>query len=143
MANARIRLDHKGIAEILKSAGFAAAMAEKAEEVAAHVHAHHSIRRHGMPVETGPFETDRATQSVTIAHPGGLGVQGKYGVLTQAATAAGLEVTAETERAKMRKRAETRRQRQSETAEQRERRLAVARHRRELARLRQRDRWSL
>ncbi|MFG3715801.1 hypothetical protein [Micromonospora sp. NPDC047730] len=93
MAGVDIRLDHKGIAELLKSAEFAEAMAEKAGEVAATVKAHQSIRRHKMPVTTGAFETDRATHSVTIADPGGLPVQAKYGVLTQAATAAGLEVT--------------------------------------------------
>ncbi|MFI7069551.1 hypothetical protein [Micromonospora sediminicola] len=95
MPGPRIRLDHKGIAEILKSAGFAAAVAVKAAEVEAIVSAHESVRRHEMPVETGAYETDRAAHEVEIAHPGGLGVEGKYGALTRAARAVGLEVTEE------------------------------------------------
>ncbi|RLK22639.1 hypothetical protein DER29_0477 [Micromonospora sp. M71_S20] len=95
MAGAKIRLDSKGIAALLKSAGFAAAVATKAAEVETLVSAHHSVRRHGMPVEREAYVTDRAAQEVTIAHPGGLPVQAKYGALTQAAAAAGLEVTEE------------------------------------------------
>ncbi|MGW0504142.1 hypothetical protein [Micromonospora sp. NPDC003241] len=95
MANVRIRLDRKGVAELLKSAPFAAAVAAKAAAIKATVSAHQSVVRHGMPVETEAYVTDRAAQAVTIAHPGGLAVEAKYGALTQAASAVGLEVTEE------------------------------------------------
>lgn len=95
MPGVKIRLDHKGIAALLKSAEFAAAVDVKAAEVEAIVSAHESIRRHEMPVEMGSYETDRSAAEVVIAHAGGLGVQGKYGALTKAAEAVGLEVTEE------------------------------------------------
>ncbi|MFD6638326.1 hypothetical protein ACFWDN_21195 [Micromonospora chalcea] len=139
MPGPNIRLDHKGIAEILKSAGFAAAVAAKAAEVEAIVSAHQSIRRHEMPVESEAYETDRAAHEVTIAHPGGLGVEGKYGALTQAARAVGLEVTDQHEAGEVRAKAERRRNRKP----RRKLTEAEARHRRELRRLRERDRWSL
>lgn len=117
MARVSIRLDHEGIAEILKSAGFAEAVADKAAEVEATVAAHGSIRRHRMPVEREAYETDRAAEEVTIAHPGGLGVEGKYGALAWAAAAAGLEVTNGPEAAKARARSARHRKRQAAATE--------------------------
>ncbi|WP_229398179.1 hypothetical protein [Micromonospora okii] len=97
MARVSIRLDHKGIAELLKSPEFAAVMTTKSAEVAAVVGAHQSIVRHEMPVTAEPYQTDRAAAEVTIEHAGGIGVEAKYGALTRAATATGLEVTTPTE----------------------------------------------
>lgn len=135
MAGVKIKLDSKGIAEILKSAGFAALVAEKAAEVEAIVSAHESVRRHEMPVERDAYETDRAAEEVTIAHPGGLGVEAKYGALVKAAHEAGLDVTADPA-AHGEKPKRKRKPRKPLTA-------AEARHRRELRRLRERDRWAL
>ena len=95
MAGPRIRLDHDGIGEVLRSAGVAAAIAAKAEDVETIVADHSSVQRHRMDVIRSAYETDRAAEGVTIAHPGGLGVEAKYGVLADAARGVGLEVTAE------------------------------------------------
>ena len=40
------------------------------------------------------FTTDRAIAVVMLDHPAGLALQAKYGILTRAAAAEGLEVTA-------------------------------------------------
>lgn len=92
-----IRLDHKGIGEILRSAEVALAVVVKAAEVAAIAEAHHSIRKHDMPIKTRFYISDRAAVGVAIAHPGGLNVEAKYGVLAHAAAAVGLDVTAHEE----------------------------------------------
>lgn len=95
MAGARIRLDHGGMADMLTSGLVAAEMAAKASEVRAVVEAHQSVVRHRMPVARESYETDRAAESVTIAHAGGQAVEAKYGTLADAARSAGLDVTAE------------------------------------------------
>lgn len=90
---ARIRLDHAGIAEMLKSGPVAAAVADIAEAVAAEARSDAAVARHGVPVKVNHYTTDRAASSVTLAHPAGLGIEAKHGTLTRAAGAAGLEVT--------------------------------------------------
>jgi hypothetical protein len=96
----RIRLNSKGIEQILKSAPMAAAVKAKAEEIA------QNVRDQGIKVgdrDGGPHEydlpvtvtmvtTDRAHANVTIAHPAGQSVQAKHGSLTKAAAQAGLDV---------------------------------------------------
>lgn len=93
----KITLDHDGIGKMLKSPLVMAAIHERAEIVRAHVSVHQSIRRHKMLVTVRHYVTDRAAAAVTIEHPGGLGVQAKYGVLSRAAGAAHLEFTEVTE----------------------------------------------
>lgn len=85
-----LRLDHSGIASILKSGPFAANVAEKAAEIASGVVGQIGGR---FPVEVSTYTTDRAAAAVTIAHPAGAILQARDGVLTRAAAAAGLEVT--------------------------------------------------
>jgi hypothetical protein len=96
----RIRLNHKGVSEILKSAPMAAEVKATAEKVA------QNVRDQGIKVgdrDGGPHEydlpvtvtmvtTDRAHALVTIAHPSGESVQAKHGSLTKAAAQAGLDV---------------------------------------------------
>lgn len=89
-----VRLDHGGMAEMLKSAPVAGAVRALAESVAAKARAHPSVTRHGVPVEVTSYTTDRAACAVTLAHSAGMPIQAKYGALTQAAGAAGLEVRA-------------------------------------------------
>lgn len=84
-----VTLDHDGIEEMLKSAEVAAAVHELAQQVAANVQGVPD----GAEVVVDDYETDRAASSVTIKHAAGLALQAKYGTLTQAASAAGLEVT--------------------------------------------------
>ncbi|MEV0267719.1 hypothetical protein AB0H43_03005 [Hamadaea sp. NPDC050747] len=115
MARIRIRLDHKGMAEMLKSAGIRAAVEVKAAEVHLIAMRHDAIIRNGMTVERRSYTTDRAAVAVTITHPGGRNVENKHGVLATAARRAGLEVTdrreriaREVDRANRRHRARTR-----------------------------------
>lgn len=93
MATVKIKLDHDGIATMLQSPLVTAAIHERAEVVRASVAAHQSVRRHEMRVTVRHFITDRIAAAVTIEHPGGLGVQAKYGVLSRAAGVAHLEFT--------------------------------------------------
>ncbi|MDG4801718.1 hypothetical protein [Micromonospora sp. WMMD980] len=89
---AKIRLDHRGILAVLKSSEVAAEVGSLAETIRGAAAAHPSVVEHEMHVKVSTYTTDRAAAAVDIAHPGGVGVQAKHGVLTQAAGAAALEV---------------------------------------------------
>lgn len=97
MARGDVRLDHGGIAALLKSGAMQALVSLAAEKVAANVRSQ-GIMVEGepgdvaLPVEVSTTMTDRAHASVTLAHPAGKAVQAKHGALTKAASAAGLEV---------------------------------------------------
>lgn len=96
----RIRLDHAGIAQILKSAPIAAAVKRAAETVAQNVRDQGikvgdrdgGAHEYDLPVTVTMVTTDRAHANVTIAHPSGIAVQAKHGALTKAAAQAGLDV---------------------------------------------------
>lgn len=97
---ARIRLNHREVARILKSAPMAAAVKAAAETVADNVRAQ-NIRvgdkdggphEYDLPVTVSMFTTDRAHAVVALAHPAGEAVQAKHGALTKAAAQAGLDV---------------------------------------------------
>jgi hypothetical protein len=89
-----VRLDHAGIGQILKAQPeIVAAIASLGERIGSAVEAHDAITRNSMPVKVEHETTDRARAVVVIASPGGLAVQAKHGVLTQAALSVGLEVT--------------------------------------------------
>lgn len=90
MANVKFRLDHGGMAALLKSQGVAGAVEERARAVAAAAQVAPEITRNGMSVGVRSGVTDRARSVVTIEHPGGLGVQAKHGTLTRAVGSAGL-----------------------------------------------------
>jgi hypothetical protein len=89
-----LRLDHGGMAEMLSSGPVAGAVQALAETTAGNARSHPSVTRHGLPVEVTSYTTDRAACAVTLAHPAGMPIQARYGALTQAAGAAGLEVRA-------------------------------------------------
>jgi hypothetical protein len=91
MASRKVKLDSPGIAEILKSAEVASEVAEAAYSVADYAD-HTTQAGVEIPVEVDTYTTDRAAAGVTLAHPAGLGIEAKYGVLARAASAAGLEV---------------------------------------------------
>lgn len=91
----RIRLDHRGMGAMLRSAEVAEVIAAEADKVQEVAEAHPSIVRHGMPVEHGAYATDRAAEGVTITHAGGVAVEAKHGVLADAARSVGLDVTAD------------------------------------------------
>lgn len=50
------------------------------------------VVRHGAEVVVEDYTTDRAASAVLIKHPIGMGIQAKYGTLTQAAASQGLQV---------------------------------------------------
>ena len=95
-----IRLNSRGIAEILKSAEMQRATQEAAEKVAQNVRDQAikvgdrdgGPREHDLPVAVSMTTTDRAHARVTITHPAGQSVQAKHGALTKAAADAGLDV---------------------------------------------------
>jgi hypothetical protein len=78
-------LDRAGIGEILKT-NCRGPIDQLAAQIAANVDSR------GKPVEVRAYTTDRAAAAVSIAHPAGKAIQAKYGALTRAAAAAGLEV---------------------------------------------------
>lgn len=84
----RFRRDSSGIERILKSPEIAAAIREKADEVASEVRA-----RTDAEVVVDTYTTDRAAASVTIRDVRGRWLEARHGVLSRAAAAAGLEVT--------------------------------------------------
>jgi hypothetical protein len=86
MAKPKVKLDHAGIAAILKSAPVAQLVNSAAASIAAATDA----RGRAVTVET--YVSDRAAASVAIEAADGMGVQAKYGSLTRAATSTGLEV---------------------------------------------------
>lgn len=55
--------------------------------------AHTTRRGEVIPVKVKPYTTDRRAASVALAHPAGIGIEAKYGVLADAAGATGLDFT--------------------------------------------------
>lgn len=92
-----VKLNHGAVAAILKSGEMQALVDAVAEEIAANVRSQR-IRVEGvpgkieLPVDVRSYVTDRAAASVALAHPSGVAVQAKHGVVTKAASAAGLSV---------------------------------------------------
>jgi hypothetical protein len=91
---AKVRLDSRGIREVMKSAEMAAEVRDVAEQIADNAlsQGHRVSSGEALPVKVDTYTTDRAAASVTLNHPAGMGMQAKYGVLTKAAGDAGLEV---------------------------------------------------
>ena len=97
MARSKVKVDSRGIADLLKSREFRDATEDAAEAVAANVRSQ-GILVEGvpgdvaLPVTVSMYTTDRAHAVVAIAHPSGVAVQAKHGALTKAAAQAGLDV---------------------------------------------------
>lgn len=85
----QVRLDSKGLAEVLDSDDVADAVHDVTERIAGHV-------RSAQPdadVVVDDYTTDRRASSVTIRDVRGRLWQVRDGILTRAAAAEGLEVT--------------------------------------------------
>ena len=90
-----VRLNPLGVAAVMRSLEAHALVNGAAERVA------NFAREQGytvgpgveLPVITNPYTTDIAGCGVILAHPAGLAMQAKHGVLTKAAAAEGLEVS--------------------------------------------------
>ncbi|TWP47433.1 hypothetical protein FKR81_32490 [Lentzea tibetensis] len=89
------RVDRDGVNELLRSPELAEHVKELAETIAT------LARTQGRRVANGdplPIEVlddpapDRSGFTVAVRHPAGTGMEAKYGVLTRAAEATGLEV---------------------------------------------------
>lgn len=87
-----IRLDRVGMGLMLKSAGMAAVIAETAEAVASNARQNPGVQKHAAEIKVETYTTDRAAAAVLIKDPIGMGIQAKYGALTQAAGSQGLDV---------------------------------------------------
>ena len=99
MASDKVKLNHAGIAEVLKSTEMHRLIQDVTESVANNVREQGitvgDFRGNGeiaLPVKSDVTTTDRAHGSVLIAHPAGIAVQAKHGALTKAASEAGLQV---------------------------------------------------
>lgn len=87
-------LNRQGMTEMLKSAQVRAAITELATQIETTASQDEPIVRHQAEVKAEDYTTDRAASAVLIKHPIGYGIQAKYGTLTRAAQAAGLQVKA-------------------------------------------------
>ncbi|RAL31154.1 hypothetical protein [Rhodococcus sp. AQ5-07] len=85
--NSKFKLDRAGVRALLNSPAAQAMSLAAAKQVAAAVQV-----KDGVEVVVRTVKTDRACAAVSLAHPGGLGIQAKYGTLTRAAAAVGLIV---------------------------------------------------
>ena len=85
-----LRLDSPGIAALLKSGPFAAAVHQITEGIASDVRA--SVPE-DVEVVVDDYTTDRAASSVTIKDARGMLWQARDGILTRSAGGAGVEVT--------------------------------------------------
>lgn len=93
----RVRVSSAGVQAILKSSQVASMVHGKAEEVAAAANAGlASVGHPEMSAVVEDYVTDRAASGVVILHAGAAGVQAKYGVLSNAAGSAGLELRSAT-----------------------------------------------
>jgi hypothetical protein len=88
----KLKLDSKGIGDLLKSREVASAVMGAAKAVSSGID---EVAHDGkaVPVELRAYTSNRAVVAVTLLHAAGLGLEAKRGTLTRAASAAGLEVT--------------------------------------------------
>jgi hypothetical protein len=99
VARSKVKLDHRGIASLLRGREMTGATREAAEAVAENVRSQ-GIRvgdqdggasEVDLPVAVSMYETDRAHAVVVLEHASGDAVQAKHGALTKAAAEAGLD----------------------------------------------------
>lgn len=93
---ATIRLDSRGMEQMLKSSGVRKAVANAGKAVASRA-VYTTRNGEEIPVEVTDFTTstmrmNRAATAVSLAHPAGPAIQAKNGTLTKAASEAGLKV---------------------------------------------------
>ncbi|MCX5119215.1 hypothetical protein OG992_18680 [Micromonospora sp. NBC_00362] len=90
----KVKLNRRGMRELLRSEGVQAVLGRKAEAVAVEVEAA-GIRVDGAPGRVAlpvtvdvTAGTERARATVTLDHPSGLAVEAKHGILTSSIDAA-------------------------------------------------------
>lgn len=87
-----VRLDRVGMSMMLKQAEVRSEITAIAEAVGNSARANEGVAKHEAEIKVEHYTTDRAASAVLIKHPIGMGIQAKYGALTQAASAQGLQV---------------------------------------------------
>lgn len=87
-----IRLDRAGMSMMLKQAEVRSEITSLAEAVGNAARSNEGVAKHEAEIKVEHYTTDRAASAVLIKHPIGMGIQAKYGALTQAASAQGLQV---------------------------------------------------
>ena len=87
-----VRLDRLGMSMMLKQSEVRSEVTSLAEAVGNSARANEGVTKHSAEIKVEHYTTDRAASAVLIKHPIGMGIQAKYGALTQAASAQGLEV---------------------------------------------------
>lgn len=87
-----VKLDRVGMAIMLKQSEVRQAITEVAESVGDAARQNEGVAKHNAEIKVEHYTTDRAASAVLIKDPIGMGIQAKYGTLTQAAAAQGLQV---------------------------------------------------
>lgn len=85
---ANFRIDHGGMAELLKDGGIHAMIAGMTADVASEAEADFPD---GFLILDGVVVTDRPQGNVTVVNRSAEAIEGKYGYLAKAAAAAGFE----------------------------------------------------
>lgn len=91
-ANVKVRIDRRGLGRVLKD-DLGAAAAKKAHEIADDIRTSYPDLADDVDVEE--YVTDRGAASILVANSQARELQVRDGLLTRAAAAVGLEVTAE------------------------------------------------
>lgn len=96
MARAKIH-DYKFPESVLRSAAMKRQVDAAAEEIAGIIKQHAPLVEGvpgdiNLPVTVHSYTTDRARATVWLAHPSGKAVQAKHGLITRAASQAGVEI---------------------------------------------------
>lgn len=87
-----VRLDRLGMSMMLKQAEVRSEITSIAEAVGNSARSNEGVAKHEAEIKVEHYTTDRAASAVLIKHPIGMGIQAKYGALTQAAASQGLQV---------------------------------------------------
>lgn len=87
----KVKLDRRGMAEMLDSSEVQSVARQAAETIADRARDHESVRRYGTPVvvysytaRDGRLASPRTAFSVSLAHARGLAQEAKYGILNRA-----------------------------------------------------------
>lgn len=92
---ARVRLNHDGVRAILNSTEVREVIDSASESVGSRTRESYAGINSEAEVVVESYTTDRAAGRVLVKHPVAMGYEAKYGALTSAALAEGLEVNSE------------------------------------------------
>lgn len=87
-----VRLDRVGMSLMLKQREVRNEISALAQAVGSAARMNEGVTKHDAEIKVEDYTTDRAASAVLIKHPIGIGIQAKYGALTQAAASQGLQV---------------------------------------------------